>query len=88
MAKKNLEKATAFAEHLKNVFKPNPSEITDKISNKISSILETPHQMILHMTNLIEQEIKLFIDNQRNHKKRPVYDLTIDKVKELPQTSI
>lgn len=83
-ARNNQEKSEAFADHLSNVFKPNPTaHVNDK---EIQDLLNSPSQLSLpihpfkisEVINVIKTELKPF--------KAPGYDLITGKMlKELPK---
>lgn len=86
-AKSDEEKAETFAEHLSNIFKPNPPQ-TNIDEENMQSYLNSPLQLSLPIKHFsaceVEQEIKYL-----NNKKSPGYDLiTATALKNLPKKGI
>lgn len=81
------EKAQLFAEHLSNVFTPNPASDIN-IENTINEVLEQAFQLDPPLKPISPNEIKRCIRNLKD-KKSPGYDLiTKEILKELPKKGI
>lgn len=78
-AKSDEEKATAFAEHLANVFKPYPSNTTDENLDTYQ-YLDVPFQMDLPIAKFKIKEVKQVIAKEINPKKAPGFDLITGKI--------
>lgn len=88
-AKSNKEKAEAFAEHLVNVFQPNPADINLNVENEVNEYLNTPYQLDLPPKKFTVKEVQEIINNNLNPKKSPGYDLISGKIlKKLPRKGI
>jgi hypothetical protein len=56
LARSNVEKAHAFAEHLAEVFQPHPTENEPEEEEALIQLLETPNQ--LEAPIIISKELK------------------------------
>jgi Reverse transcriptase (RNA-dependent DNA polymerase) len=80
---------STFAEHLENVFKPFPTEISPEEEIFIQQVIEAPYQMDFLIEPFKIAEIRSVIAINLNPKKAPGYDLVTGKIlKELPPEGI
>lgn len=87
-ARNDQEKADMFSNHLKNVFTPFPSTISQADEKEIEDFLDSPFQMELPIDKFQTREIKSII-NELHVKKAPGFDLITSKIlKELPEKGI
>lgn len=88
-ARNNEEKASGFAEHLEDVFKPFDSELTLEEENEIHRFLEEPPQVDIPINKVTLSEIKGTIQKEINPKKAPGFDLITGKLlKKLPEKGL
>jgi hypothetical protein len=84
LARSNVEKAHAFAEHLANVFQLHPSVNESEEEEALMQLLEIPYQLKPPVNHLKRAEVQEVI-NSINLKKSSGYDLITGKIlKELP----
>lgn len=86
-AKTSLEKATAFAKHLHQVFQPLPSKHPDH-DEDVQTYLDTPLQLCYPIRHVTPNELRKEINNLPSQKS-PGYDM-IDAtiLKQLPHKGI
>jgi hypothetical protein len=85
-ARRNDEKAHAFAKHLKQVFQPHPLESTPE--EDLIQLLGTPYQLKPPIKRLKRTEVQETINNV-NHTNSQGYDLINGRIlKELPTIGI
>jgi hypothetical protein len=72
-AKRKVEKAHAFAEHLANVCRPHPSENEPEEEEARIQLLETPYQLEPPIIHLKRAEVQEVI-HSTNPKKSMGYD--------------
>lgn len=83
-ARNDKEKATVFAKHLTNIFKPFPPTRSQSDETKITNFLDAPFQMDVPIKKFKIRDIESLI-NQLSLKKAPGFDLITSKMlKEMP----
>lgn len=88
-AKNKVEKTRLFAEHFKQVFKPNPVDANFDIRPEVEEFLDSAHQLSLPIRPFKSSEVQNVITNELNPKKAPGYDLITGRIlKELPRKAI
>lgn len=86
-ARTNQEKSDAFAEHLCEVFKPNPTTLP--VNKTIQELLDAPDQLSLPIQPFTSTEVKNTITKDLKPFKASGYDSINGKVlKELPKKAI
>ena len=88
-ARKDKQKAMAFAQHLASVFQPFPSQLSATEEETIKNELYVPQQMTLPMKKIRINEVKNVLKHKIHPKKAPGYDLITGKVlQELSQKGL
>lgn len=86
-AKKDMDKANTFADHLESVFVPNPDEGSTRIKD-VDALLATAYQLDRPIQKFSKTEVNIAIKNLVNHKS-PGYDLiTATVLKHLPEEAV
>ena len=83
-ARSNPEKATAFAEHFENVFKPFPSKCSTEEEKFIHEYLRTPIEQIQNIKPIKVAETSNVIHNLNTKKTPGIDSITGQILKELP----
>ena len=78
-AKSNLDKANVFANHLREVFMPNPNSGPVDLETTVLNCLSEDYQLDLPIKKFSITEVKTAI-NKLKCKKAPGYDLITGKI--------
>jgi hypothetical protein len=70
-ARKDKQKAAAFAEYLASVFQPFPSQMSVMKKETINNDLNAPHQMALLMKKIRINKVKNVINIKSIQKRLP-----------------
>lgn len=88
-AKSNEEKANVFADHLYEVFQPNPTDIINSIDDDVQAFLDSPYQLEPPLQKFTVKQVADIIETKLNPKKSPGHDLiTVKILKELPEVGL